>query len=124
MIRGLFLLVFTIVMMGCQSNRDSFVILSSGKRLELPHNDTLSALINSEPPSLDWIRSSDTDSSWIEDHVMEGLLNLLGADIEKLEAPFIPEGGAYGHGRTHSHSHNHSHHPTTAIYTSDGDPNG
>jgi len=59
-----------------------------------------------------------------EDHVMEGLLNLLGADIEKLEAPFIPEGGAYGHGRTHSHSHNHSHQPTTAIYTSDGDPNG
>ena len=55
---------------------------------------------------------------------MEGLLNLLGADIEKLEAPFIPEGGAYGHGRTHSHSHNHSHQPTTAIYTSDGDPNG
>jgi hypothetical protein len=52
-----------------------------------------------------------------------GLLNLLGADIEKLEAPFIPEGGAYGHGRTHSHSHNHSHQPTTAIYTSDGDPN-
>ena len=59
-----------------------------------------------------------------EDHVMEGLLNLLGADIEKLEAPFIPEGGAYGHGRTHSHSHNHSHQPTTAIYTSDGDTNG
>ena len=59
-----------------------------------------------------------------EDHVMEGLLNLLGADIEKLEAPFIPEGGAYGHGRTHSHSHNHSHQPTTAIYTADGDANG
>ena len=59
-----------------------------------------------------------------EDHVMEDLLNLLGADIEKLEAPFIPEGGAYGHGRTHSHSHNHSHQPTTKIYTSDGDPNG
>ena len=59
-----------------------------------------------------------------EDHVMEGLLNLLGADIEKLEAPFIPEGGAYGHGRTHSHPHNHSHQPSTAIYTSDGNPNG
>ena len=44
-----------------------------------------------------------------EDHVMEGLLHLLGADIEKLQAPFIPEGGAYGHGRTHSHTHNHTH---------------
>jgi urease accessory protein len=59
-----------------------------------------------------------------EDHVMEDLLNLLGADIEKLQAPFIPEGGAYGHGRTHSHSHNHSHQPTTAIDSADGNPNG
>ena len=40
-----------------------------------------------------------------EDHVMEDLLHLLGADIEKLQAPFIPEGGAYGHGRTHNHAH-------------------
>ena len=44
-----------------------------------------------------------------EDHVIEDLLRLLGADIEKVQAPFVPEGGAYGHGRTHSHSHNHSH---------------
>ena len=43
-----------------------------------------------------------------EDYVMEDLLRLLGADIEKLQAPFFPEGGAYGHGRTHNHSHNHS----------------
>ena len=63
-----------------------------------------------------------------EDHVMEGLLNLLGADIETLRAPFIPEGGAYGHGRTHSHSHNHSHNhshqPTTAIDSADDNPKG
>ena len=45
------------------------------------------------------------------------MLRLLGAEIEKLEAPFTPEGGAYGHGRTHSHEHskselyiNHAHH--------------
>ena len=40
-----------------------------------------------------------------EDHVKEGLVHLLGADIEKLQAPFIPEGGAYGHGRNHNHAH-------------------
>ena len=50
-----------------------------------------------------------------EDHVMEGLMRLLGADIEKLQAPFTPEGGAYGHGRTHSHSHNHSGQPSNHI---------
>ena len=44
-----------------------------------------------------------------QDHVLEDMLRLLGADIEKLEAPFTPEGGAYGHGRTHSHDHGHSH---------------
>ena len=44
-----------------------------------------------------------------KDHVLEDMLRLLGADIEKLEAPFTPEGGAYGHGRTHSHDHEHSH---------------
>ena len=48
-----------------------------------------------------------------EDCVMEDLLSLLGADIEKLQAPFFPEGGAYGHGRTHKHSHNHSDQQTT-----------
>ena len=50
-----------------------------------------------------------------EDHVMESLLHLLGADIEKMQAPFIPEGGAYGYGRTHSHSHNHLDQPSNHI---------
>ena len=50
-----------------------------------------------------------------EDHVMERLLRLLGAAIEKLQAPFIPEGGAYGHGRTHGHSNDHSHQPSNHI---------
>jgi len=52
-----------------------------------------------------------------QDHVLENMLELLGATIEKLESPFTPEGGAYGHGRTHSHEHGdtqesvHSHAP-------------
>ena len=59
-----------------------------------------------------------------EDHVMEGLLQLLGADIEKLQAPFIPEGGAYGHGRTHSHSHNHLGQPSNHIDSNHLSPKG
>ena len=38
-----------------------------------------------------------------QDHVLEDMITLLGAKIEKLEAAFMPERGAYGHGRTHSH---------------------
>ncbi|MFC6637193.1 urease accessory protein UreE [Sulfitobacter sp. JBTF-M27] len=50
------------------------------------------------------------------DPVIEHMLEHLGATVEKITAPFTPEGGAYGHGRTHSHehvatahSHSHSH---------------
>ncbi len=39
------------------------------------------------------------------DHVMVSMLELLGARVVEIEAPFTPEGGAYGHGRTHGHSH-------------------
>ncbi len=42
-----------------------------------------------------------------QDHVLEDMLRLLGAQIEKQSAPFTPEGGAYGHGRTHGHEHTH-----------------
>lgn len=38
-----------------------------------------------------------------QDHVIEQMLRLLGADLTATEAPFCPEGGAYGHGRTLGH---------------------
>ncbi len=39
------------------------------------------------------------------DHVLEAMLARLGASVRPVMAPFRPEGGAYGHGRTHGHSH-------------------
>lgn len=39
------------------------------------------------------------------DHVIEDMLRRLGAEIAVVDAPFRPEGGAYGHGRTHGHHH-------------------
>lgn len=39
------------------------------------------------------------------DAVIGHMLEHLGAVVEPLTAPFTPEGGAYGHGRTHSHEH-------------------
>lgn len=39
------------------------------------------------------------------DPVIGHMLEHLGAVVEPLIAPFTPEGGAYGHGRTHSHEH-------------------
>jgi len=43
------------------------------------------------------------------DHVIADMLRKLGAAVAEIEAPFNPEGGAYGHGRTHGHSHDHDH---------------
>ena len=40
-----------------------------------------------------------------KDHVMENMLAQLGAKFKHVKDVFIPEGGAYGHGRTHSHAH-------------------
>ncbi|PZQ47792.1 MAG: urease accessory protein UreE [Rhodovulum sulfidophilum] len=39
------------------------------------------------------------------DHVLEAMLTRLGATLRPLLAPFNPEGGAYGTGRTHGHHH-------------------
>lgn len=43
------------------------------------------------------------------DHVIRDLMEKLGATVRDISAPFTPEGGAYGHGRTHGHSHGHDH---------------
>ena len=48
-----------------------------------------------------------------DDHVLAAMLKQLGARVEPVTAPFAPEGGAYGHGRTLGHSHGddeHHHH--------------
>jgi urease accessory protein len=39
------------------------------------------------------------------DHVLADMLRGLGATLSEIEAPFSPEGGAYGTGRTMGHSH-------------------
>jgi len=48
------------------------------------------------------------------DHVLEAMLTRLGARVAPGMAPFTPEGGAYGHGRTMGHDHGprHDHHHT------------
>ena len=45
------------------------------------------------------------------DHVLEGMLKGLGAQVTPTMAAFAPEGGAYGHGRTMGHDHGPGFHP-------------
>ena len=44
-----------------------------------------------------------------QDHVIEAMAEGLGAEIMRRQAPFDPEGGAYGQGRTRAHDHAHGH---------------
>ena len=44
------------------------------------------------------------------DPVIGHMLEHVGAVCTPVTAPFTPEGGAYGHGRTHSHEHVHTAH--------------
>ncbi|EYD72929.1 Urease accessory protein UreE [Rubellimicrobium mesophilum DSM 19309] len=39
------------------------------------------------------------------DHVLRDMLGRLGAEVREVSEPFVPEGGAYGHGRTMGHDH-------------------
>lgn len=39
------------------------------------------------------------------DHVIADMLARQGAQVTEIREPFVPEGGAYGHGGTHGHSH-------------------
>ncbi len=43
------------------------------------------------------------------DHVIADMLTKLGCEVTRLDAPFNPEGGAYGHGQTHAHDHGQDH---------------
>ncbi|HEX2137391.1 MAG TPA: urease accessory protein UreE [Microvirga sp.] len=44
-----------------------------------------------------------------EDHVILDMVSRLGAEVRLVEAPFDPEGGAYGHTHGHGHDHGHDH---------------
>lgn len=43
------------------------------------------------------------------DHVIRDMLRQIGAEVREITEPFVPEGGAYGHGRTHGHDHSATH---------------
>ena len=43
------------------------------------------------------------------DHVLEEMLNNLGATLHPVDAVFEPERGAYGHDHSHDHGHSHGH---------------
>lgn len=73
---------------GCtKKGRDIEVDLPSGEKATLALSETLRIMISSEPPSLDWHRSSDTTSALITSNIMEGLTKY---DLNDKELGLVP----------------------------------
>ena len=95
------------------------LMLSDGRVVEIrAREEKLTAIRGGSLVSLAWHIGNRHTPCQIEkdrllichDHVIEDMIRRLGGQIEHVNEPFTPEGGAYGMGRTHSHDHGHSHH--------------
>ena len=80
-------ILFILCLLGCQPNKNSSVLLHDGSRRSLLYEETLSTVILSEPPKMDWLLSSDSNSSWIEEQIMEGLVRF---DLNQPGLQLIP----------------------------------
>ncbi|MFN3937026.1 MAG: urease accessory protein UreE [Gemmobacter sp.] len=95
--------------------------LADGSRVQVVPADEDLVEVTGDLPRLAWHIGNRHTPCRIEagrllirrDHVIEAMLARLGAALRPVRAPFTPEGGAYGHGRTMGHEHGHGshHHP-------------
>jgi urease accessory protein len=110
--------------------------LDDGRRIAVEAAEEPLYAVTGDLPRLAWHIGNRHTPCQIEagrlliraDHVLRDMLERLGAEVAELSAPFTPEGGAYGHGRTlghshgepaehgHDHSHNHSHDDASAAH--------
>ncbi|MEP2716598.1 urease accessory protein UreE [Pseudophaeobacter sp.] len=87
--------------------------LSDGRLIEVVPASEALLEVTGDLPRLAWHIGNRHTPCQVEDsrlliqvdHVLRDMLEKLGADLREVTAPFTPEGGAYGHGRTHGHSH-------------------
>jgi oligopeptide transport system substrate-binding protein len=80
-------LVLTLIglLAGCTGGRSSSeleVEVAGGQKLTLSLAETLRINIVSEPPTLDWNKSTDTTSSWIQDNIMDGLIGYAATETQ------------------------------------------
>lgn len=91
----------------------SALALADGRAVEVIEAREPVLVIGGDLPRLAWhIGNRHCPCELAGDHlviradpVLEAMLVQLGATITRSFAPFRPEGGAYGHGRTFGHSH-------------------
>ncbi len=87
--------------------------LSDGRLVEVAAADEPVLIVTGDLVRLAWHIGNRHTPCQIEvdrlviraDHVLADMLRGLGAAVVAAEAPFTPEGGAYGMGRTMGHAH-------------------
>lgn len=87
--------------------------LSDGRLIEIVAADEDILIVTGDLTRLAWHIGNRHTPCQIEadrliiraDHVLADMLRGLGASVTATNAPFTPEGGAYGHGRTLGHAH-------------------
>jgi urease accessory protein len=87
--------------------------LSDGRLVEIAAADEAVLVIRGDLVRLAWHIGNRHTPCQIEadrlmiraDHVLAEMLRGLGATVTEARAPFTPEGGAYGMGRTMGHAH-------------------
>lgn len=77
----------SLILSACTRSQDITIDVAGGSRLTLPIAETLRINIMTEPPSLDWHKSSDTTSAQITDNIMEGLVQY---DLRDKELKLLP----------------------------------
>ncbi len=94
------------------NNRDAF-LLTDGRLIEIIAADEELYEVTGDLTRLAWHIGNRHTPCQIEetrlliqrDKVIGHMLEHLGGAVRPISAPFTPEGGAYGHGRTHAHEH-------------------
>lgn len=100
-------------------NAGDVLVLDTGDRVEIrPATEPLFHVTGDDLARLAWHIGNRHTPCQIEgdhlliqrDKVIGHMLEHLGATLAEVDAPFTPEGGAYGHGRTMAHEHGHTAH--------------
>ncbi len=68
------LLSLLLIFSSCQKGNNLNLALKDGSRLKLNYEETLATVLSSEVPGIDWLKTSDTNSTWIEEQIMDGLV--------------------------------------------------
>ena len=84
----LLVLLSLVLPLGCTSQKDITVIrMMGGQQLRFDNRETLRVPVETEPPTIDWSKVSDTTSAMVCDNIMAGLVQF---DLDDANLKLLP----------------------------------